>query len=130
MDKAFLHRIPPQPLSTALKPKAVDSSTNRSPSFVTELNKAMTRSTEMQISKHAKARMEQRGISISPQKWEEIGEKVREAKSKGVQESLVLLKDAALIVSARNQTVITALDRQEANSQIFTNINGTILIDS
>ncbi|WP_175988995.1 TIGR02530 family flagellar biosynthesis protein [Bacillus sp. Marseille-Q1617] len=130
MDKAFLHRVPSQPLTPAFKSKAVGSITEKGPSFAAELNKAVNRSTEMQISKHAKVRMEQRGISISPQTWEEIGEKVKEAKSKGVHESLVLLKDAALIVSARNQTVITALDRQEANSQIFTNINGTILIDS
>ena len=37
----------------------------------------------------------------------------------GVNESLVLLKDAALIVSAKNNTVITAMDRNEA---AYTNI--------
>jgi flagellar operon protein len=130
MEKAFLNRIPSQPITTAVRTKAVDTVSNPGNSFAAQLNSAIHRSTEMQISKHAKVRMEQRGISISPQVWEEIGEKVSEAKSKGVQESLVLLKDAALIVSARNRTVITAMDRQEANSQIFTNINGTILIDS
>ena len=52
-----------------------------------------------------------------------------EAKKLGVKESLVLLDDAALIVSAKNQTVITAMDRKEAMSQIFTNINGTIVMD-
>jgi flagellar operon protein len=130
MEKAFFNRVPSQPLTTTFKPKAVESVSNPGTSFAAELNKAVNRSTEMQISKHAKARMEQRGILITPQEWEKIGEKVNEAKSKGVQESLVLLKGAALIVSARNQTVITAMDRQEANSQIFTNINGTILIDS
>ncbi|MEG9296659.1 TIGR02530 family flagellar biosynthesis protein [Mangrovibacillus sp. Mu-81] len=130
MEKAFLHRVPSQPITTAVRTKAVETVSNPDNSFAAQLNSAIHRSAEMQISKHAKVRMEQRGISISPQVWEEIGEKVSEAKSKGVQESLVLLKDAALIVSARNRTVITALDRQEANSQIFTNINGTILIDS
>ena len=38
-----------------------------------------------------------------------------EAKKLGVKESLVLLDDAALIVSAKNQTVITAMDRNEAH---------------
>ena len=62
-------------------------------------------------------------------RWQQISEKVIEAKKLGVKESLVLLDDAALIVSAKNQTVITAMDRNEATSQIFTNINGTIVMD-
>ena len=59
----------------------------------------------------------------------QIGEKVKEAKTMGVKESLVLVDDAALIVSAKNNTVITAMNRAEATAQIFTNINGTILMD-
>lgn len=47
----------------------------------------------------------------------------------GVKESLVLLNDAALIVSAKNNTVITAMNRKEATEQIFTNINGTIIMN-
>ena len=47
----------------------------------------------------------------------------------GIKESLVLLNNAALIVSAKNNTVITAMDREEAIDQIFTNINGTIIMN-
>ncbi|KSU62518.1 hypothetical protein AS034_10395 [[Bacillus] enclensis] len=130
MDKAFLHRIPPKPLPTTIMPRTAQSDLRGNTAFSAELDKVLTRSPGLQISKHAKSRMEQRGISITPPQWEKIAEKVNEAKSKGVHDSLVLLKDAALIVSAKNETVITALDRQEANSQIFTNINGTILMDS
>ena len=66
------------------------------------------------ISKHAKHRLEQRGIKIEENRWQQISEKVIEAKKLGVKESLVLLDEAALIVSAKNQTVITAMDRKEA----------------
>ena len=59
----------------------------------------------------------------------QIGEKIKEAKTMGVKESLVIVDDAALIVSAQNNTVITAMNRAEATAQIFTNINGTILMD-
>lgn len=84
---------------------------------------------ELKISKHAQQRMDTRGIDISTEQWMTIHEKVKEAKAKGVNDSLVLTSDAALVVSAKNNTVITVLDREEAKSQIFTNINGTIVID-
>ncbi|MFJ7939954.1 hypothetical protein ACIQYG_15760 [Peribacillus sp. NPDC096622] len=35
----------------------------------------------------------------------------------------------ALIVSTVNNKVITVMDRDEATSQIFTNINETIILD-
>ena len=82
----------------------------------------------LNISKHAQNRMHERNIQISETEWKKIGEKLEEAKRMGVNESLVLLNNAALIASAKNQTVITALDRKEAGSQIFTNIKGTIII--
>ena len=130
MERTFLHRVPSQPITSTYKQKTNTNVQKPSASFSSQLEKAIQGGTDIVVSRHAKVRMEQRGISISSQTWEKIGEKVNEAKSKGVQDSLVLLKDAALIVSAKNSTVITALDREEANSQIFTNINGTILIDS
>lgn len=98
-------------------------------SFSNELKQAMEQTGHLKISKHARARMEQRNIEISPAKWQQIEEKISEAKVKGVKEPLVLLKNAALVVSAANNTVITMMARNEANGQIFNNIDGTILVD-
>lgn len=96
--------------------------------FASHLQDAISSEKDLTISKHAKYRIEQRNIEISSEKWNKIGEKLDEARQKGVKESLVILDNAALIVSAQNKTVITAMDRDEAESQIFTNINGTIII--
>lgn len=96
--------------------------------FASHLSDAIASESKLTISKHAKYRIEQRNIEISSEKWNKIDAKLNEAKQKGVKESLVLLDNAALIVSAQNKTVITAMDRNEAESQIFTNINGTIII--
>lgn len=83
----------------------------------------------LNISKHAQIRMAQRNIDIDSATWLKIESKIQQAKKMGVTESLVLTDTLALVVSTINNTVITAMNRQEATNQIFTNINGTILID-
>ncbi len=81
------------------------------------------------ISKHAKQRLEERNIEIDTEQWMKIQQGVARAKKKGIDDSLVITNEAALIVNATNNTVITAMNREEAKSHIFTNINGTILLD-
>ncbi|MBU8907007.1 TIGR02530 family flagellar biosynthesis protein [Desertibacillus haloalkaliphilus] len=82
----------------------------------------------LKLSKHAEQRIASRGITISSSQWNVIEEKLNEAKHKGITDSLIVMKDAALVVSVENDTVVTAMDRNEAESQLFTNINGAILI--
>jgi flagellar operon protein len=98
-------------------------------SFSAQLQVAIQSTAKLVVSKHAQERLEQRNIQISNEDWKKIEEKVSEAGKLGVRDSLVLLPDAALIISAKNKTVITALNREEAVSQIFTNINGTIILE-
>ncbi|MBD8068294.1 TIGR02530 family flagellar biosynthesis protein [Bacillus sp. PS06] len=84
---------------------------------------------ELRVSKHAQKRLDERNISLQSSEWTRIGELLKDARAKGINDSLVLTNDAALIINAKNNTVITAMDRTEAKSQIFTNINGTIILD-
>ena len=83
----------------------------------------------LKISKHAHERLNQRHITISEADWSLIENKIYEASQMGVKDSLVLVNEAALIINTQNNTVITAMDREEAKTQIFTNINGTIIMD-
>lgn len=80
------------------------------------------------LTKHAQERLTERNICLSTAEWNQIRDKLQEAEKMGVNESLVLTKDAALVVNAPKNTVITAMNLQEAQSHIFTNINGTIVI--
>ncbi|AIF43756.1 TIGR02530 family flagellar biosynthesis protein [Virgibacillus sp. SK37] len=84
---------------------------------------------ELKISKHANQRLNERNIHINDKEWQLIGEKVSEAKKKGITDSLVVMDQAALLVSAKNHTVVTAMNREEATNRIFSNINGTIVIN-
>lgn len=82
----------------------------------------------LKVSKHAEKRLHSRDVNVSATEWKQIAEKVQEAKAKGVTDSIVLTDKAALVVSAKNHTVITAMSRTEAAQHVFTNINGTIVI--
>jgi flagellar operon protein len=93
-----------------------------------EFSKALEQQT-LTISKHAKQRMESRNIHISESRWAEMEAKLTEAKQKGLKESLVILDNAAFIVNANNGTIITAMDRAESKTKIFTNLTGTIVMD-
>lgn len=125
MDKINLHRISAQPvIHPGHSTKIVQSPKQ---SFLEHLNKAV-QPAELKISKHASERLAERNIHISDAEWAHVTEKVNEAKGKGIKESLVLMEQAALIVSAKNSTVITAMDRIEAKDQLFTNIDGTIVL--
>ncbi|HJF31067.1 MAG TPA: flagellar protein [Sporosarcina psychrophila] len=125
MDKLNLHRIPSQSLIHQGQP--VKPTQNPKQSFLEHLNKAI-QPVELKISKHASERLTERNIHISDAEWAHVNEKVNEAKAKGIKDSLVLMDQAALIISAKNSTVITAMDRMEAKDQLFTNIDGTIVL--
>lgn len=126
-----MHRIQIQhvPLQPLLQPqKSLKTNTNQTKqSFLEHLQEA-TNSEELKISKHANERLIERNISISDEEWQVVTDKVFEARSKGVNQPLVLMEKAALIVSAKNATVITAMERTEAKNQLFTNIDGTIVL--
>ncbi|AMO84695.1 TIGR02530 family flagellar biosynthesis protein [Solibacillus sp. FSL W7-1472] len=124
MNRVNVQHIPYHPPIKPLVKQNTDQVSKQS--FMDHLKQATGE--ELKISKHASERLNERNISITDREWQQISEKVFEAKNKGVKQPLVLLDQAALIVSAKNATVITALDRNEAKQQLFTNIDGTILL--
>lgn len=128
MDKSSFRPIQTHPLTTKQFQSKKSNQVNGNP-FSLHLQQAIQENNKLTLSKHAKERLEQRDIHITDNRWQQIEQKVNEAKKLGIKDSLVLLDNAALIVSAKNNTVITAMDRQEATSQIFTNINGTIVLE-
>lgn len=82
----------------------------------------------VKVSKHAELRMAERNIKVDATTWSKISDKMLEAKQKGVTDAVVLLDDYSFVVSTKNNTIITALNQTETANQIFTNINGTIVI--
>ena len=53
---------------------------------------------------------------------------VEKASAKGINESLVLVDSLAFIVNVPNKTVVTAMDQTETQSNVFTNIDGAVIM--
>lgn len=79
------------------------------------------------FSQHAQERLRERGISLDKTEMEKLEGAVDDVARKGGRESLVLLGDAALVVSVKNRTVVTALDRNSMQGNVFTNIDSAVL---
>jgi flagellar operon protein len=84
--------------------------------------------TTVRFSKHASERLESRNISLTDEQSSRLENGVDQAKNKGINESLVLVDSLAFIVNVPNRTVVTAMDQAETQSNIFTNIDGAVIM--
>ena len=85
-------------------------------------------SSELKFSKHAAMRLENRNISLSEEQSLRLENGVQKASEKGIKESLVLIDSLAFIVNVPNKTVVTAMDQGESSDNIFTNIDGAVIM--
>lgn len=82
----------------------------------------------LKFSKHAAGRLNDRGIELSDNQMERLCDGVRRAGQKGIKDSLVIVDELAFIVNIPNSTVVTAMDSTETNDNVFTNINGAVIM--
>ncbi|MDD2337587.1 MAG: flagellar protein [Geobacteraceae bacterium] len=80
------------------------------------------------FSQHAQDRRKLRGISLSSDDMQKLEGAVDSVAQKGGKDSLVLVGDAALVVSVKNRTVVTALDRNAMQGNVFTNIDSAVIV--
>ncbi|HWH15218.1 MAG TPA: TIGR02530 family flagellar biosynthesis protein [Miltoncostaeaceae bacterium] len=78
-------------------------------------------------SAHARDRLVQRGLQVTPEVASRLEDAVARAAAKGSRDSLVLVDDLAFVVSVANRVVITAVDREGLREQVFTNIDSAVL---
>lgn len=82
----------------------------------------------VKFSNHAIERMRSRGISYTPEDITKLSDAISRAAAKGSKDSLVLMNDSALIVSVKNNTVVTVMDKNALKENVFTNIDSTVVI--
>jgi hypothetical protein len=110
-----------QSLQQAMKPKAPESIPQATQSL-SQIGQGI------KFSAHATQRLKERNIQFDPETMSRMNDAITKADSKGVQDTLVLTDKAALIVSVPSRTVITAMDRNNLSGNVFTNIDGAVII--
>lgn len=113
----------PQPAS---RPKQAGSVENRN-QFARILDEKLP-SQGVRFSQHAQERLRARGITLTESDLQKLEGAVDSVAQKGGRESLVMLGDAALVVSVKNRTVVTAVDRESMRGNVFTNIDSAVVI--
>lgn len=87
-----------------------------------------TKRGELKFSKHADARLQTRNINLTAEQLTRLNEGTRLAEEKGIKESLMIMDKMAFIVNVPNNTVVTAMDTETAVNNVFTNIDGAVII--
>lgn len=82
----------------------------------------------LKFSKHASMRLESRNIELSTEQQERLETGAQKAEAKGMKESLVIVDSYSFIVNLPNKTVVTAMDHTESKENIYTNIDGAVII--
>jgi flagellar operon protein len=80
------------------------------------------------FSKHALQRMDARKIDISPELMTRMNTAVKQAKAKGVRDALMMSGNTAFIVNIPSATVVTMMNGGEMKENIFTNIDGAVIL--
>jgi flagellar operon protein len=115
----------PGVVAPAPKPTAAQAPTN-GPAFADVLAGKLD-SGSVRFSGHALERLQRRGIQMDEAALSRLNGGVARAAAKGSRDSLVLLDDTAFVVSVRNKTVVTAVDREHMKEQVFTNIDSAVI---
>jgi flagellar operon protein len=97
-------------------------------SFKEILNNTVEATSELQFSKHATQRLKLRDINLSDSQLTRIENGITKAKQKGIKDSLVLVDNIALVVNTKNNIVITAMEQAKDNENIYTNIDGAVIV--
>ena len=113
----------PSPLDQPAKTPAVKT-VPAGPSFGDVLRE---KTHGVQFSSHAIQRVQRRGIEIGDAQIARLVEGVDRAAGKGARDAVVFVDQTAFVVSVRNRTVITAVDRDHMKDHVFTNIDSAVI---
>ncbi|MCI8608457.1 MAG: flagellar biosynthesis protein [Firmicutes bacterium] len=96
--------------------------------FRQEMERATENQKGIAFSKHAMIRAEERGIEVTPDLMNQLADSVEKAQSKGVTNIVAFDANQAFIINVPNGRVITTMSQSEMKDNIFTNIDGAVIL--
>jgi len=109
-------------------PQAIRQPESPALSFAEVLTQKQASLSSLKMSAHAQQRLQSRNIQLSAMDMDRISDAVDKASAKGARETLVVMRDMALVVSAQNRTIITAMDGANMRDNVFTQIDSAVIL--
>ena len=81
----------------------------------------------VRFSAHAQTRLQSRQIALQESQLQRLDGAVTKAAGKGSRDALVLMDDLAMVVSVKNRTVVTVVDKENLRQNVFTNIDSAVI---
>jgi flagellar operon protein len=100
--------------------------TGQTQSFKDILANKLKGESSFKISNHANERLKE--MKLSELDLKKLNEGINTAEEKGCKNSLIMYKDIAFITSIENRTVITAVEKDRAKENIYTNIDSVLFL--
>lgn len=121
---------PSQPARPGGPPKAAQPNEAAKTNFADVLREQQQTQAgkSLRLSAHARQRLESRGITLTAQEIAQAEQALDKLAAKGAKEALLVTERTALVVSVANRTVITAMPREEAGENVFTQIDSAAIL--
>ena len=93
-------------------------------SFADMLNAQIVETGGVEFSKRAT----EHNMALDSEQLERLNKGVKLAGERNLDDTLILVGSAAFLVNVRNNTVITALESNSIEGNVFTNIDGAVIV--
>ncbi len=92
------------------------------------LAKGVPEKNSIELSTHAAKRLQDRNIAFDGEEYLKLQEALGKLRTKGGHDSLVVTGKAAYVLDVDRGMVVTAVDRESMNENVFTKIDSTIFM--
>ena len=118
------------PAGTSPAAEAVRRGGTPGVSFETLLQEQLDKNSRigLQFSKHARERVEERGINLTDDLMNNLTNAVSKARAKGARDVVIFDTARAFIVNIPNNMVITTMTDREMKENVFTNIDSAVIL--
>jgi flagellar operon protein len=90
--------------------------------------KQISEKESVKFSKHAMNRLSERDIHLTADELKKINQAVNQAEGKGIRDALILMDDKIFIANVKSRTIVTAADEKHLKENVFTNIDGAVIV--